>query len=82
VATTTHRCPACNTPLCRTNSWDSFDVSIGKMEDAMDAHLPTCGPSNTPQVRQAANAIADILRQAPTPTAAPADSRTPGKTSD
>lgn len=76
MATTTHRCPACNIPLCRTNSWDSFEVSIGKMEDAMDAHLPDCGPSNTPEVQRAAHAIADTLRamHAPDPTASAADS--------
>jgi hypothetical protein len=70
VATTTHRCPACNVPLCRTNSWD---VSIGKMEDAMDAHLSTCGPSNTPEVSAAAQAMADTLRRAPFQTADAAD---------
>lgn len=59
MATATHRCPACNVPLCRTNSWDSWERSISRMEDAMDAHLPTCGPSNT---QQAAQAVADTLR--------------------
>ena len=62
IVSQVHYCPACGQEVCRTDPRDSFDVSIGVMEDAMDAHLPTCGPSNTPEMNAAALAVVDTLR--------------------
>jgi hypothetical protein len=58
-----HNCPACGQELCRTDTHWSFFRSIGVMEDAMDAHLPHCGPSNTPEVNAAAERVAETLRR-------------------
>jgi hypothetical protein len=58
-----HNCPACGQELCRTDTRWSWSRAIGVMEDAMDAHLPGCGPSNTPEVNAAAERAADVLRR-------------------
>lgn len=60
---TPKRCPACNEVIVHINPRASANTSIGKMLDAMDAHIDGCAASHTPAIEAAVNRLATLVKE-------------------